>query len=117
MPHLFLQQYTSRLLFQSLPKNLEFTSINQLEPTYCNYQTLSEISHVECQEKNCPPENFYPRIKIFSNCVKIFCPTLKIFVRLARPCLEVFSSMFSVLLAACECFFLLFIILRMILFW
>ena len=46
-PHLFLQQYTSQLLFQSFPKNLEFTSTNQLEPTYCNYQALSEISHVE----------------------------------------------------------------------
>ena len=60
-----------------------------------------------CQEKNCPPKNFYPRIKIFNGCVKIFCPTLKIFVRLVRPCLTAFSSAFSVLLAACKCFFLL----------
>ena len=57
-----------------------------------------------CQEKNCPPENFYPRIKIFNDCIKNFCPTLKIFVRLARLCLEVFSSAFSVLLAPCKCF-------------
>ena len=47
-----------------------------------------------------PPENFYPRIKIFSDYVKNFCPTLKIFVRPARPCLKVFSSAFSVLRAA-----------------
>ena len=60
-----------------------------------------------CQENNFPPENFYPRIKFFSNCVKKICSTLKIFVRLARPCLTAFSSAFSVLLAACECFFLL----------
>ena len=37
-----------------------------------------------CQEKNCPPENFYPRTKFFSDCVENFCPTLKIFVRLVR---------------------------------
>ena len=30
------------------------------------------------------------RIKIFSDCVEIFCPTLKIFVCLARPCLAAF---------------------------
>ena len=35
-----------------------------------------------CQEKCCPPENFYPRTKFFSDCVENFCPTLKIFVRL-----------------------------------
>ena len=35
-----------------------------------------------CQEKNCPPENFYPRTKVFSDRVENFCPTLKIFVRL-----------------------------------
>ena len=33
------------------------------------------------QEKNCPPENFYRRIKFFSGCVENFCPTLKNFVR------------------------------------
>ena len=49
-----------------------------------------------CQEKNCPPENFYPRIKFFSDYVENFCPTLKIFVRLARPCLTAISSAFSV---------------------
>ena len=56
-----------------------------------------------CQEKKCPPENFYPRTTFFSNYVENFCPTLKIFVRLARPCLAAFSvllhciSMFSML--------------------
>ena len=35
-----------------------------------------------CQEKNCPPENFYPRTKFFSDRVENFCPTLKIFIRL-----------------------------------
>ena len=49
-----------------------------------------------CQEKNCPPENFYPRIKDKKIVLKIFCPTLKIFVRLARPCLTAFSLAFSV---------------------
>ena len=34
-----------------------------------------------CQEKICPPKKFYPRIKIFSDCVENFCPTLKNFVR------------------------------------
>ena len=34
-----------------------------------------------CQERNCPPENFYPRVKFFSDCVENFCPTLKNFVR------------------------------------
>ena len=54
-----------------------------------------------CQEKNvCPPENFYPRTKVFNDYVEKFYPTLKIFVRLARPCL----AAFSVLLAACQCF-------------
>ena len=47
-----------------------------------------------------PPENFYPRTKIFSDYVENFCPSLKIFVRLARICL----AAFSVLLAACQCF-------------
>ena len=50
------------------------------------------------------PKNFHPRIKIFSDCVKKICPTLKFFVRLARLCLEVFSLAFSVLLAACKHF-------------
>ena len=56
-----------------------------------------------CQEKNCPPENFYPRTKFFSDYVENFCPALKIFVRLTRPCLAAFSvllrcmSMFSML--------------------
>ena len=45
-----------------------------------------------CQEKNCPPEKFYPRTKIFSDCVENFCPTLKIFVRLAKSFLPDFSS-------------------------
>ena len=49
-----------------------------------------------CQEKNCPSENFYPRIKTFSDCVKNFCPTLKIFVRMARPYLTALSLAFSV---------------------
>ena len=30
------------------------------------------------EKKNCPSENFYPGIKIFSNRAKNFCPTLKI---------------------------------------
>jgi len=29
---------------------------------------------------SCPPENFCPRIKNFSDCVENFCPILKIFV-------------------------------------
>ena len=62
---------------------------------------------MNCQEKM-SHRKFYSRIKFFSNCVKIFCPTyLKIFVHLARPCLAAFSTVFSVLLAAYdldECF-------------
>ena len=50
--------------------------------------------------KKLSPENFYSRIKIFSNCAKNFCPTLKIFVRLARPCLKHFPWHFS----AAKCF-------------
>ena len=50
---------------------------------------------VACQEKNCPPENFYPRTKFFSDYVEKFCPTLKIFVRLARPYLAAFSWCFQ----------------------
>ena len=42
--------------------------------------------------KNCSPEKFYPRAKIFSDCVENFCPTLKIFVCLAKSCLPDFSS-------------------------
>ena len=37
-------------------------------------------------KKSYPHENLYPRMK----CVKKFCSTLKIFVRLARPCLKHF---------------------------
>jgi len=59
---------------------------------------------MEVSRKKCPPKNFYPRIKIFSNCIKNFCPTLKIFFHLVKPCLEAFYSAFSVLLAACKCF-------------
>ena len=44
-----------------------------------------------CQEKNCPPENFIPGQK-FLAIVENFCPTLKVFVRLARSCLPNFSS-------------------------
>ena len=57
------------------------------------------------------PEKCYTRIKIFSDCVKNFCPALKIFVHLVRSCLEVFSSTFSVLLVHVN----VFIIRRMIL--
>ena len=45
-----------------------------------------------CQEKNCPPKKFYPRTKFFSDCGENFCPTLKIFVHLAKFCLPDFSS-------------------------
>ena len=31
-----------------------------------------------CQEKNCSPKKFYPRTKIFSDCVENFCPPGKI---------------------------------------
>ena len=72
-----------------------------LQPSVCFQNAYTAMC---CQEKNCPPENFYPRIKIFSDCVKFFCSTLKIFVRLARPCLTAFSLVFSVLLATCKCF-------------
>ena len=51
--------------------------------------------YIAYQEKIVPPENFYPRTKIFSNNVENFCPTLKIFVRLARPCLAGFSRRFQ----------------------
>ena len=51
-------------------------------------------------KKKLSPENFCPRIKIFSNCAKNFCPTLKIFVCLARPCLE-FSTLLNVFPTAC----------------
>ena len=37
-------------------------------------------------------KNIYPRTKIFSDCVENFCPTLKIFVHLAKSCLPDFSS-------------------------
>ena len=39
---------------------------------------LSKQQHECCQEKNCPPEKFYPRTKFFSNRVEKICPTLKI---------------------------------------
>ena len=44
------------------------------------------------KKKIVPPEKFYPRTKIFSNCVENFYPTLKIFVRLAKCCLPDFLS-------------------------
>ena len=42
-----------------------------------SYMVIDIIDET-CQEKNCPPEKFYPRTKFFSNCVENFCPTLKI---------------------------------------
>ena len=55
---------------------------------FISHLASKNISHatikVYCQEKNFPPENFYPRTKFFSDCVENFCPTLKIFVRLVR---------------------------------
>ena len=74
--HLFLQQYTSQLLFQSLPKNLEFTSTNQLEPIIkhlvrsamwnhflCNFNPDDPCTfHFKCTCRNCyfsaPETNF-----------------------------------------------------------
>ena len=53
---------------------------------------VHELLVTACQEKNCPPEKFYPRTKIFSDCVENFCPTLKIFVHLAKSCLPDFLS-------------------------
>ena len=51
-----------------------------------------------CQEKNCPPEKFYPRTKFFSDCVENFCPTLKNFVRLAKSCLPDFHRHYMYIL-------------------
>ena len=55
-------------------------------------------SQMACQEKNCPPKSFYPRIKFFSDCVKNVCPILKIFVHLASQTMSgsVFLNVFNV---------------------
>ena len=61
--------------------------------------------HTEVVKKKIfPPEKFYPRIKIFSNRAKFFCPTLKTFVRLAKPCLKHFPWHFSVAKCFSYCF-------------
>ena len=41
---------------------------------------LDNLGPTVLSRKKCPPENFYPRTKIFSDCAKNFCPTLKIFL-------------------------------------
>jgi len=50
---------------------------------------------VKCQEKNCPPKNFYPRIKFFSDCVENFCLTLKNFVHPASHVWHCFPLRFQ----------------------
>ena len=94
---------TSRKILQMSNSYRAFKLALQTVRMHVSARNVTWVT-MSCQEKNCPPENFYPRIKIFSDCVKIFCPTLKIFVRLARPFLKAFSSVFSVLLSTYKCF-------------
>ena len=79
-------------LFTCLTGGKLFTKLD-LKAAY-QQMLLDESSSemVTCQEKNCPPEKFYPRTKIFSDCVENFCPTLKIFVHPAKSCLPDFLS-------------------------
>ena len=66
------------------------------------YLGLTKIQIFGLSRKNCPPENFYPRIKIFSNCAKkIVSATLKVFVHLDMQTMsEAFLDVFN----ATKCF-------------
>ena len=63
--------------------------------------TYIDCTDLGLSKKNCPSEIFYPRTKFFSDCVESFCPTLKIFVRLAKSCMPDFSSALHVYPTAC----------------
>ena len=95
-----MARYCKKITYLSLPKGTQLTldhlqeityTMSHLEQldlfAYCNFQAWGEVlwylylrTIKYCQEKFCPPENFYPRTKFFGKCIEIFCPTLKIFV-------------------------------------
>ena len=63
-------------IVEAIKAGFKRTQDNMLgKPPFLLYTLPTSLSR-----KNCPPENFYPRTKFFSNYVENFCPTLNFFV-------------------------------------